>query len=228
MNALLLAGSPKGKAGTSRAIGAALLRRLEARGLAVHETTAVEAFASDESRARFLSAVGAADLIIVSFPLYVDQLPAPLIRALELVAEEGQTVSGAPRFADRAGRRIAAVVQCGFPETHQNRPAVEVMKKFAEDAGYHWAGGLALGMGGAVGRRPLDTPKGMLRNVARALDLAADSLAAGGDLPEDATRLMAKPLMPRWLYFAAANFGMKRQARKRGAGKRVYGRPYAA
>ncbi|MBN2206784.1 MAG: hypothetical protein JW742_05220, partial [Candidatus Aminicenantes bacterium] len=60
------------------------------------------------------------------------------------------------------------------------------------------------------------------------LDLAAASLAAGGDIPDEAAALIGKPLMARWLYFLAANYGMKSQARKHGVGKRVYDRPYAS
>ena len=228
MNALLLVGSPKGQAGTSHAVGEALFRRLEAGGMAVEETTAAAALASDEGRERFLGAVEAADLVVVSFPLYVDQLPAPLIRALELVAERRKGAPGVRSSAGRAAQRIAAIVQCGFPETHQNQPALDILRHFAAEAGFRWSGALAMGMGGAIGRRPLDKPKGMLRSVVKALDLAAASLAAGNDIPAEASEFFGKPLMGKWLYLLAANLGMKRQARKHGVSKQVYDRPYAA
>jgi len=66
----------------------------------------------------------------------------------------------------------------------------------------------------------------MVRNVVKALDMAAASLAAGGGVPGEATALMARPLMPRWLYLPAANWSFKRELKKHGAGKRVYDRPY--
>jgi hypothetical protein len=119
-----------------------------------------------------------------------------------------------------------AIVQCGFPETMQNQPALDIMREFAAKAGYDWAGGLATGMGGAVGGKPLEKAGGMAKNIIKAFDLAAASILAGGIIPEKAVTLMGKPLMPRWLYLLAANFGMKSQARKHGAAKSLYARPY--
>ena len=65
------------------------------------------------------------------------------------------------------------------------------------EAGFIWAGALALGMGGAVGGKPLDKAGGMVRNVVKALDAATASLAAGGLIPEEATALAGKPMMAR-------------------------------
>jgi len=108
------------------------------------------------------------------------------------------------------------------------RPAVDIVRIFAGKAGFHWAGALAMGMGGAVGGRPLEKAGGLLRNVVKALDLAAASLASGKDIPENASALMGKPLMARGLYTLAANLGMKNEARKHGVKKRIYDRPYAS
>jgi len=38
---------------------------------------------------------------------------------------------------------------------------------------------------------------------------------------------MAKPLMPRWFYHAAANWGFRNQLKKHGARKKAFDRPYA-
>jgi putative NADPH-quinone reductase len=228
MNALLVIGSPKGKAGTSYALGSALFRRLAAAGVGTDEMMISTVLASPENIERLGQAVDAADLVVFSFPLYVDQLPAPLIRALELIAARRAMGPGSST-TDRAGvKKVAAIVQCGFPETHQNHPAVDIMRIFAGEAGFHWAGSLALGMGGAIGNRPLKKAGGMLKNVVRALDSAAASLAAGGDIPAEASGLMGKPLMARGLYTLAANFGMKIQARMHGVKKRVREKPYAS
>jgi putative NADPH-quinone reductase len=224
--ALLLIGSPKGKAGASYALGGSLFRRLESGGMETEEMTISAALQSTEDLHRLHKAVDAADLVVVAFPLYVDQLPAPLVQALELVADRRK---GRPSVLPSAGplvQKLAAIVQCGFPETFHNQPAVDIMRQFAREAGFEWAGALAMGMGGAVGRKSLDKAGGMVRNVVKALDLAASSLAAGGLIPEEATALMAKPLMPLWFYRFMANFGMKSLAKKRGAGKQLYSRPY--
>ncbi len=217
MKALLIVGSPKGKASTSRAIGSALLRRLEAAGMEVDETTVGDALAAPDKQHEFLQAAQAADLLIFSFPLYVDQLPAPVIRTLELLAGQKPV----------ARRQIAAIIQSGFPETHQNLPAAEIMRQFARETGSPWAGALLMGMGGAMNGKPLDKAGGISRHVVKALDLAAASLASGGDIPDQAAILFGKPLMPKFLYTWGANFGMKSQARKRGVAGKAYDRPYA-
>jgi NAD(P)H-dependent FMN reductase len=221
MNAqtLVLIGSPKGKASTSHMIGSYLSRKLEAGGMPTEEMIVGEALGSAEKTAHLLEAMNTARMIIVSFPLYVDQLPAPLIQAFDLVA--GNRASGIP-----AGQKIMAVVQCGFPETAQNQAVLEVMRRFAAKAGYAWAGGLAMGMGGAIGRKPLEKAGGMVRNVVKALDMTVASILAGGGVPEEAARLMGKPLIPRWLYLILANFGMKSEARKHGVISKLFARPY--
>ena len=101
------------------------------------------------------------------------------------------------------------------------------MRRFAEESGVRWAGALAMGSGGAVGGRKMEKAGGMLRSVVKALDLAAASLADGGTVPEEATALMAKPLMPQWIYHLAANWGFRNLLKKHGARKRTYDRPYA-
>jgi hypothetical protein len=101
------------------------------------------------------------------------------------------------------------------------------MKQFAKEAGFEWAGALAMGRGGAVGGRPLEKAGGMTRNIVRALDRAAASLLDGGNVPQDAADLMGKPLVARWLYLLLANGGMKREAKKHGARESVYAAPYA-
>ncbi len=218
--ALLLAGSPKGLKGTSHELGRYLLGKLEAGGCPTETLTVTGALRSEESSAALLEAVDAADLVIVSFPLYVDQLPAPLIAGLELIAERrrGRPV-GKPA-------KIMAIVQCGFPESHQNLPAVDIMRRFAKETGFSWAGALYMGMGGAVGGRTLEKAGGMVRNTIKALDMTAASLLRGGGVPDDAAALMAKPIIPQWLYLIMANWGMKHEAKKKGAKKTITARPY--
>jgi hypothetical protein len=225
--ALLLIGSPKGKASSSYALGGYLVRKLEAGGMEVEEMTVSAALQSTENLHHLQQAIDAADLLVVAFPLYVDQLPAPLIQLLELIADRRKGQPSVPPAAGPLVQKLAAIVQCGFPEARQNQPAVDITRQFAKEAGFEWAGALALGMGGAVGGRRLEEAGGLLRNVVKALDRAAASLSAGGGVPDEATALMARPLMPRWLYLPASNWSFKRELKKHGARGRVYDRPFA-
>lgn len=227
MKALLIVGSPKGKRSVSHALGTALLARLEAGGMAVEEAIVSAALRSSEERHRLYRFADEADLVIVSFPLYVDQLPAPLVQTLELLADRRAGAQGATPWPGPLAQRLVAIVQCGFYEDHQNRTAVAVMRQFAKEAGFAWAGALTMGAGGALAGKSLDKAGGMARNAVKALDLAAASLAAGGNVPEEAAALMARPIMARWLYHLAANWGFKRLINKHGVRKRTYDRPYA-
>lgn len=225
--ALLLIGSPKGKTSSSYTLGGYLVRKLEAGGMEVEEMTVAAALQSTENQHRLHKAADAADLVVVAFPLYVDQLPAPLIQTLELIAERRKGTLVASPWAGPLVQKLAVIVQCGFPETIHNQPAVDIMRQFVREAGFAWAGVLAMGMGGAVGGKSLEKEGGLVRKVVKALDMAAAPLASGGDIPEEASRLMARPLMPGWLYVLAANWGFRGEIRKHGAHGRVYDRPYA-
>jgi hypothetical protein len=166
-----------------------------------------------------LSTVDAAYIVILAFPLYVDSLPAGTIRALEMIA------SGRKAVPHSGGRRFTAIVNCGFPESYHNDTAINICCLFARDAGFEWAGGLSLGAGASLDGKPLDKAGGMARNVRKALDMAADDLAAGNVVSEAAIKTMAIPMMPRWMYVLFGNLGWWLQARKYGTHKRLHARP---
>jgi NAD(P)H-dependent FMN reductase len=84
--ALLLVGSPKPGASSSGSLGAYLLEGLEKRGMTTQTLRVAKAVRSDEAVGQLRAAVAAADLVVLSFPLYVDSLPGPATRALELIA----------------------------------------------------------------------------------------------------------------------------------------------
>jgi hypothetical protein len=172
---------------------------------------------------RLLESVEAAELLVLSFPLYVDSLPSLLIEALEALAS-------APR---RAGsrRRLAAVCNCGFPEAGHGAIALEVCHRFAMEAGFEWAGGLALGGGGVIDGKPLsgsllDPLTWTAKAQIRGLDLAAEALAGGNPIPERAIRLLARPMAPRWLYLSIASLGWRLKARRNGASRQLFAAPY--
>jgi hypothetical protein len=220
--ALLLVGSPKPGASSSASLGTYLLEELEKRGLRTNTVNLTRALRSDEATEALHAAVAAADLVVLSFPLYIDSLPAPVIRALELIA------------ARRAGSPVApgdkpafvAVCQCGFPEAEHNEVALEICRNFAPAAGFEWAGGLGMGAGGMAGGRPLREIRGMMRAAVRGLDLAAAELAAGRPVPDEAVRLMAKPAIPGFAYRFVANRQWRGELKKRGATAPLDARPF--
>jgi hypothetical protein len=158
--------------------------------------------------------------VILAFPLYVDTLPYLATQALEQIAAHraGQTAARRPLFL--------AIANCGFPEAAHNATALAVCRQFAEEVGFVWAGGLALGEGGAIVGRPLAAVGGMARNVVAALDLVAAALAEGQPAPEAAIALMARPLVPTWAYMLMGAFGWMMQARQNRVLTRLGARPF--
>jgi len=221
--ALLLVGSPKPGASASSSLGTYLLEELAKRGLQTETVGLVKALRSEEATEALHSAVAAADLVVLSFPLYVDSLPAPVIRALELIAARRADLPSA------AGDKPAfvAICQCGFPEAEHNEVALEICRNFAPAAGFAWAGGLGMGAGGMTGGRPLREIRGRMRAAVRALDLSAADLAAGRPLPDEAVRLMAKPAFPAFAYRLIANRGWRSDLKKQGATAPLDARPFA-
>jgi hypothetical protein len=220
--ALLLIGSakPAGQS-SSEALGGYLAGRLEARGIATTTLHVARALRTPGRTAELLQAVDRADLFILAFPLYVDSLPYLVTQSLECIAAQRQ--AGAPRAVP-----FLAIANCGFPEAHHNATALAICQQFAAAAGFTWAGGLALGAGGAVNGRPLATAGGMVRHVAQALDLAAGALADGQPVPAAAGALMARPLMSPRLYTLMGDMGWRLQARQHGALRRLGDRPFTA
>jgi hypothetical protein len=219
MNTLILIGSPKGRKSASFTLASEFAGKLRKNGVSVGDDLVHAGMRTEEGARRLLDAVDGSDLVVLAFPLYVDSLPAPLTRLLELVAEHRS------RVASPKTPRLAAIVQCGFPESHQCDTAVGICRLFAERAGMRWAGALAMGMGGSIGGDIGRLPGGG-RNILDALDLAAKSLAAGGDVPGEATTLFARPLMSRRLYTMVGNLGWRVQLRKNKARRPLTYSPY--
>jgi len=219
-NALLLVGSPKGASSTSNSLGDYLISRLEQLGLTVSKGFIYKLVRKEEGQKELLTKVEEASTIILAFPLYVDCLPAGVIKALEIIADHRKSKT------NREKQRFAIIINCGFPETQHNNTAVAICKIFSREVGFEWKGALSLGMGGAIGGRSLEERGGMVRNVIKALDLAAQALAEGEVIPNEAIELFEKKFIPITLYTKMGNLGWNQQAKKYGVRKKIKDQPY--
>jgi hypothetical protein len=217
---IALIGSPR-RRGTSERLGSFLAEALAARGWATDVLSVPAALRTPERWAALEMSVRTADAVALSLPLYVDALPGPLTCALERLAAARQAVPPDSR------PWLVALVNSGFLEAEQNDVAVEICRLFAREAGFTWAGGLAIGGGGAMAGQPLDSAHGLLASIHRALTLTVEALDTGQPIPADALALARRRLMPRWLYMGMANLGMYLGARKHHALTRMNARPYA-
>jgi len=218
--AVLLVGSPRTKKSSSQSLGGYLFDELAKRGVRTETFYTHTSLNSAERMQVLLSAVDVADLVLLAFPLYVDSLPAPTIAVLERIA--------AARLGRAAsGQRFAALANCGFPEAAHCSTALAICAAFARQAGFEWAGSLALGAGeGLVHGAPLAEAGGPAALFRQALDRSADALAQGQPIPQQAVDLLAKPVLAPWLYRAMGAYGWRQQAREYGAQNRLRRQPY--
>jgi hypothetical protein len=218
--ALILIGSPRGQRSTSASLGHYLADGLGKNGFETQWLLAHKAVRDAESRAALMTSVEKAGLMILAFPLYVDCLPYPVIRALEVIAAQTQ-------YRDAATpQRLVALVNCGFPESLHNDTALAICRQFAHETGRLWAGGLALGEGGVIDGQPLIKVEKRVRNVILALDLAVEALSQDRVIPQEAKTLMAKPLVPGRLYRMIASLNFMSKALRRRQFTRLWQRPF--
>jgi multimeric flavodoxin WrbA len=200
-----------------------LIDRLKNRGWTV-DIIRIHSYVKREGRLdSLILKMGEADLLVFSFPLYVDSMPAPVIRVLEALAETLNRLRADGEPVKTQG--FAAIVNNGFPEVLHNHTALAQARIFSRQAGLIWMGGLAMGMGEAVGGQPLAERGAMVRNVRRALDTAAEALTNGSRIPDEAAQLMGRKLIPRWLYLLIGNRGWKKRAAKHGVEAELRDRP---
>lgn len=215
--AVLLVGSPRTAKSTSHALGGHLMQQLEARGM---QTQTIHIHTSINSAQRtqdMLNAVQQADLLVLASPLYVDSLPAPVIRALEKIASQPHEKT----------TRFAAIANCGFPEAQHNQAMLAICAQFASEKGFAWQGGLSLGGGeGLVHGTPLNQLDGRAIPIRQALNMAAEALAQGMPIPQKAIQLLARPIVPAWLYRFLGTFGWEKAAKKYGRQNQLNHQPY--
>ena len=218
-SALLLVGSPRIEKSTSSSLGSYLLEQLKTHGVESETVYIYKAINTKERMEALRQAIEKTDLVVLAFPLYVDTLPAPVISVLQDVVKNGTAKTKPTRFA--------AIVNCGFPEASQNASAIAVCAEFAREAEFEWMGGLSLGAGeGMVHARPLAELGGQGAPLRRALEIAAGELVLGQPISDNAQKLLAKPLMPEWMYRLGGTIGWKMRSRKFGTQKHLKARPY--
>jgi len=229
--ALLIVGSPKtNEPSTSGALGGFLLAELDRKGWEVETLTLRAKLNQPEGENELAAAVERAGLVVLAFPLYADALPYLMTKAMAVIAERR-----------RAGRvtspeRLAAIVNSGFPETHQNAVAMAICLEFALQCGFTWAGGLAFGGGGMIGGHPLteaNRPGPPVKQAVEALEMTAAALANGLPVPGEAINIIARKPLPFavWnrLYAFMASRSFKKLAAKNGIAKeKLLAQPYAA
>jgi multimeric flavodoxin WrbA len=233
--AVLIVGSPKTLSrSTSQVLGTYVLDGLRSRGWETESLTLRPSLLKGAGEASLLAPLDRADLVVLSFPVYVDALPYQMTRALEIIADHRLAVSVPRRPA------LVAIANNGFPESYQNYLALSICRRFAAAAGMSWAGGLAMGAGEAISGGEALMARSSLgarcEHVLAALDATVGALADGAVVPESAVSGIAHNSIPvaplairRWISIRHAAHVWQARAAAHGVSRKdMLARPFEA
>jgi len=207
---VLLVGSPKGlKAGSSVRLGRAITDPLEKAGWQCDAFHLHAAVRTESAVSELTASIETASVVVLSTPLYVDSLPAPVIHALHGIATH-RTGSGGENIP-----RFLSIVNCGFVEPWQNEGAQRMLELFCSQARFEWAGSLSLGAAGA-----------MTKKVRKAFDLVVEALREGILIPDSVYELTKDRVIPQFLYILGGNHMWKKQAKANGVRDQLKAQPY--
>ena len=198
MKAVLLNGSPKRKDSASACLLACLKACLP------ESVSTVELSLSRPvlPEAAFDQLEGA-EAWVFAFPLYADGVPSHLLSCL-------LQLEALPLCR---GKKIFALVNCGFYEGSQTEPALEVLQNWCGKAGAHWQGGVGTGGGGSLVML-LKPPwgRGPCASIHRALTALAKVMAQGQAMENSFVTVD----LPRFLYRLAGQLGWRQMIKANG------------
>ncbi len=210
---LLLNGSMRFANGNSAKLARELVTRIEraeysyatsaADGGKKTETVAVCRYLNDPEA--LLPAIAESSAVVLCVPLYVDGLPAQVIRLLK-TAE--RAYRGEPKT-------VYVLANMGLYESSQLVNLFAAVRLWCEKTGFRYGGGLGVSAGELIGAVMNAIPfgTGPSKTMAEGMDRLADAILRG----ETAGEIFAEPwAFPRQLYIAIANKNWDRTARKNG------------
>ena len=217
MKTVLINASPRGKISTSFK----LLKEVKSmlpQDFDITEIQANKAALTDDQILELKNS----DIWIFANPLYIDSLPGHLLAVLEQI-----DAAGIAQSVDQGvihPYKVYAIINCGFFEAAQNKPAVRIYENFCKRVGFEWCGAVGVGGGGAIGFLPEEMPfnAGPLKPIYKELKKLADCIKAGDSME---TRYVSFGF-PRFLYLKLAHYGWRKAIKENGKKtKDLYRRP---
>jgi hypothetical protein len=226
--ALLLVGSPRGPKSISEYLGTYFTGKLQEKGIETEKVQLYSSMKSDEEKEHLFSSIDRSDILILTFPLYVDSLPSLVTKVLEMISEHRKSIENPGR------QQFVAIANNGFPEVHQNDTALAICRHFARETRMEWAGSLSVGGGEGIGfiarlygNRPLEKLGYFSKKERNALNLITEFLTANENNSQEVMELRTNRPMPVWMYVMGGTvFDWRHKAWKNKAWKRIYDRPY--
>jgi hypothetical protein len=216
--AVLLIGSPRDGATTSGSLGEHLMKLLAAKGIETRSHVLSRSMMSEASCDEMMKGVASSDIIVLSYPMYMDSPPSNVIRWMELVRDDG--------LAGLEGKTFLAIGNCEDPDPRKLDVSIMIMRNFSDGNRMRWAGGLRMPMSCAIDGASLETAGRKGRWAMKALDIAAAALADGQTMPEEADALMSRSPMRELSYVSRTNKAWKRRAKEKGTRANLMDRPF--
>lgn len=220
-NALLLVGSPRARGSTSYSLLSYLKGQLCERGFSVDVMMVHSSLRSQDKVTKMMDAMNNVEVIVLAAPLYIDCLPAPVIRTMELFAKYRKQHDTSIRSS------FAAIINSGFPEAHHNNLALEICQEFANEVNMEWIGGMPFGGGQSIDGESLEKAGMRARHVRPALDLLAAALSDKVPVPIEAIERIRKPVIAKSLYVRFGKMRWHKIAKRNEVRDKLENRPYA-
>ncbi|MCE5297072.1 MAG: NAD(P)H-dependent oxidoreductase [Euryarchaeota archaeon] len=216
--AVLLIGSPRDGATTSGALGEHLMSLLAAKGIETRSHIISRSLIAKASYDEMLNDVSSSDIVVLSYPVYIDSPPSNVIRWMEMVRDDG--------LAELEGKTFLAIGNCEDPDPRKLDVSIMIMRNFSDGNRMRWAGGLRMPMSCAIDGASLSSAGGRGRWAAMALDIVAAALADGQTIPEEADALMSRLPMRDLSYVSRTNKTWKKRAKEKGTRANLMDRPF--
>lgn len=190
MNITIINGSPKPK----NSLSEYLISELK-NFLGVEQTIQSFHINNNTSFQKEMESIANCNLLIFSFPLYVDGIPSHMIRFLE-------DLEHFIKLNSKKTITVYSMVNCGFIEGKQNRLALQMIENWCKKAGLVFGQGLGVGGGEMLNSiRSVPIGHGPKKDFGKALKTFADNIKKCSVK----SNIFVSPNFPRFAFILAAN-----------------------
>lgn len=187
-NVCLIIGSPKGINSTSSKIGHYILEGFRQKGASIATYTIEEI--NGQKNDELFQEIIKCSLVILSTPLYVDSLPATVIKMFEDISDYKR--KSEKQFSKAI---LLGIVNSGFPESERCNSAIKSIEIFANKNDFLFAGGIPVGGGAILSNRDMDKIKGIMPNLFECLQCSVNDILNDNVLSKKTLTLASNSLI---------------------------------
>lgn len=181
-NVCLIIGSPKGINSTSSKIGHYILEGFRQKGASIATYTIEEI--NGQKNDELFQEIIKCSLVILSTPLYVDSLPATVIKMFEDISDYKR--KSEKQFSKAI---LLGIVNSGFPESERCNTAIKSIEIFANKNDFLFAGGIPVGGGAILSNRDMDKIKCIMPKLFECLQCLMNDIIKDNVLSKETLEL---------------------------------------